>query len=90
MCVTVNLILKKNSSSNIRLNHMIENGINNALKSALLIIRTKFCNQFSTTHYMVTYKTIHMYFSHMTYLMSHVTSLNNACGWSSKLSRNKL
>jgi hypothetical protein len=34
-------------------------------------------NRFITTHYVVVYKTIHMYFSHMIYLMSHVTSLNN-------------
>ena len=31
-----------------------------------------------------------MYFSHMTYLMSYVTSLNNTCGWSYKLSHREL
>ena len=36
---------------------------------------------------MVTNKIINLYFSHMTYLMSHVTSLNNTCGWFYKLSR---
>ena len=40
-------------------------------------IRTEFgykliCSQFN--------KIIHVYFSHMTYLMSHVTFLNNICG----------
>jgi hypothetical protein len=44
-------------------------------------------NQFATTRYMATNKIMHVYFSHMTYLMSHVTSLNNTCGWSCKLSR---
>ncbi len=34
-------------------------------------------NRFITTYYVVVYKTIHMHFSHMTYLMSHVISLNN-------------
>ena len=34
--------------------------------------------------YMATNQIIHMYFSHMTYLMSHVTCLNNTCGWSYK------
>ena len=38
------------------------------------------CTQLTTTHYVATNKIIHMYFSHMTYLMSHVTSLNNTCG----------
>ena len=46
---------------------------------------TEFGNQFTTTHYMSTNKIIHVYFSHMTYLMSHVTSLNNTCEWSYKL-----
>ena len=70
---------------------MIENGINNTLKSALLEFGYKpVCSQFVITHYMATYKTNHMYFSHMTYLMSHVTSLNNTCEWSSKLPRSKL
>ena len=36
---------------------------------------------------MVTNKIINLYFSHMTYLMSHVTSLNNTCEWFYKLSR---
>ena len=31
------------------------------------------------THYMTTYKTIYVYFSYITYLISHVTSLNNIC-----------
>ena len=31
-----------------------------------------------------------MYFSHMTYLISHVTSLNNTCRWSYKLSHSRL
>ena len=35
------------------------------------------CNQFTTTHYMSTNKIIHVCFSHITYLMSYVTSLNN-------------
>ena len=35
------------------------------------------CSQFTTTHYVSTNKIIHVYFSHMTYLMSHVISLNN-------------
>ena len=48
------------------------------------------CSKFATTHYMVVYKTIHMYFNHMTYLMSHVTSLNNTCGWSYKLPHSEL
>ena len=47
-------------------------------------------NQLVITHHMATYKTINMCFSHMTYLMSHVTSLNNTFGWSYKLQRNEL
>ena len=58
------------------------------------IIRIKFgykpvCNQFVTIYYVTTNKIIHMYFSHMTYLMIYVTSLNNICGWSYKLSRSR-
>ena len=58
-------------------------------------LRTEFdhkpvCNQFTTTHYVSTNKIIHVYFSHMTYLMSHVTSLNNTYEWSYKLSYNGL
>ena len=34
-------------------------------------------NQLSTTHYVLNNKIIHVYFSHMTYLMSHIISLNN-------------
>ena len=48
------------------------------------------CSQLATTHYVTTNKIIHVYFSYVTYLMSHVTSLNNTCGWFYKLSRNKL
>ena len=33
--------------------------------------------QLITTYRVTAYNTIHMYFSHMTYLISHVTSLNN-------------
>ena len=44
-------------------------------------------NQLITTHYVTINKIIHVYFIHMTYLMSHVTSLNNTCGWSYKLPR---
>jgi hypothetical protein len=36
-------------------------------------------NQLSTTHYVLNNKIIHVYFSHMTYLMSHMISLNNTC-----------
>ena len=43
-------------------------------------------NQLVTTHYMTTNKIIHVYFNHMTYFMNHVTSLNNTCRWSYKLS----
>ena len=32
----------------------------------------------------------HVYFNHMTYLISHMTSLNKTCRWSYKLSRNDL
>ena len=54
------------------------------------IIRIKFgykpvCSQLTTTHYVSINKIIHMYFSHMTYLISHVTFLNNTYGWSYKL-----
>ena len=53
--------------------------------------RTKFVyGQLTTTHYVTVYKTIHIYFSHMTYLMSHVTSLNNTYRWSYKLPHNGL
>jgi hypothetical protein len=38
------------------------------------------CCSFITTHYVVINKIIHVYFNHMTYLMSHVTSLNNTYG----------
>ena len=48
------------------------------------------CNQFATTHYVATNQIIHVYFSHMTYLMSHLISLNNICGLSYKLSHNEL
>ena len=47
-------------------------------------------NVASLTHYMLINKIIYEYFSHMTYLMSHVTSLNNTCGWSYKLSHSGL
>ena len=58
-------------------------------------LRTEFdykpiCNRFTTTHYVSTNKIIHVYFSHMTYLMSYVTSLNNTYEWSYKLSYNGL
>jgi hypothetical protein len=39
--------------------------------------------QFTTTHYVSTNKLIHVYFSHMTYLISYVTSLNNT--WHKKV-----
>ena len=42
-------------------------------------------SQLTTTHYVSINKIIHVYFSHMAYLMSHVTFLNNICGWSYKL-----
>ena len=48
------------------------------------------CNQLTTTYYVSTNKIIHMYFSHMTYLMSYMTSLNNTCKWFYKLSRSEL
>jgi hypothetical protein len=59
------------------------------------IIRIEFgykpvCSQLTTTHYVSINKIIHMYFSHMTYLISHVTSLNNTYGWSYKLPRSGL
>ena len=38
------------------------------------------CTQFAITHYVTACKIIHVYFSHITYLMSHVTSLNNTRG----------
>ena len=44
------------------------------------------CSQLVSAHYVTTNKIIYVYFSHMTYLMSHVISLNNTCGWSYKLS----
>ena len=47
-------------------------------------------SQLATTHYMTTNKIIYVYFSHICYLMSHVTSLNNTCRWSYKLSRSGL
>ena len=43
------------------------------------------CSQLTITHYVSTTKIIHVYFSHMTYLMSHVTSLNNTHRWFYKL-----
>ena len=57
--------------------------------------RTKFgyklvCSQLNTTHYVTTNKIIHVDFSHMTYLMSYVTTLNNTCEWFYKLPRNGL
>ena len=57
--------------------------------------RTKFgyklvCTRLTTTHYVATNKIIHVYSSHMTYLMSHVTFLNNICGWFYKLSCSRL
>ena len=67
-----------------------------SLKSkSLNIIWTEFgykpiYSQLGTTHYVATNKIIHVYFSHMIYLMSHVTSFNNTCKWSYKLSRSKL
>ena len=42
------------------------------------------------SHYVSTNKIIHVCFSHMIYLISHVTSLNNTCGWSYKLPQSKL
>jgi hypothetical protein len=51
------------------------------------MILDKVCSRLSTTQYVAINKIIHVYFSHMTYLMSHVTSLNNTCGWSYKLPR---
>ena len=48
------------------------------------------CSQLITTHYVSTDKIIHVYFNHMTYLISHVTFLNNICGWSYKLPHNGL
>ena len=58
---------------------------------SMLVWRTVFvCSQLATTHYLLTNKIIHVYSSHMTYLMSHVTSLNNTCGWSYKLTHSGL
>ena len=37
------------------------------------------CCQLATTYYVVINKIIHVYFSHMIYLMSDVISLNNTC-----------
>ena len=48
------------------------------------------CSQLVTTHYMATNKIIYVYLSYMTYLMSHVTFLNNTYGWFYKLSHNEL
>ena len=53
--------------------------------SRYIVGRTEFgyklvCCQLVTTHYVTINKIVHVYFSHMTYLMSHVTSLNNTCG----------
>jgi hypothetical protein len=48
------------------------------------------CSQFTTTHYVSTNKIIYVYFSHMTYLMSHTIFLNNICEWSYKLSHSGL
>ena len=48
------------------------------------------CSQLTTTHYVTTNKIIYVYFSHMVYLMNHVTSLNNTCGWSYNLSYSEL
>ena len=63
--------------------------------SLLFNFRTEFgykliCNQLITIYYMATNKIIHVYFSHMTYLMSHVISLNETCEWFYKLPRNGL
>ena len=44
----------------------------------------------ATIHYVTTNKIIHVYFSHITYLMGHVTSLNNTYKWSYKLLRSGL
>ena len=48
------------------------------------------CRQLATAHYVAINKIIHVYFSHMIYLMSHVTSLNNICEWFYKLSHSGL
>jgi hypothetical protein len=50
-----------------------------SLFSSLIILIGQ-SNQLTTTHYVSINEIIHVYFSHMTYLMSHVTSLNNTCG----------
>ena len=47
-------------------------------------------SQLTTSHYVSINKIIYVYFSHMTYLMSHVYSLNNIRGWSYKLSHSGL
>jgi hypothetical protein len=47
-------------------------------------------SQLTITHYLSTNKIMYVYFNHMTYLMSYVTSLNNTCGWFYKLSHNVL
>ena len=44
-----------------------------------LIICVYFINQLTTTYYVVANKIIHVYFSHMTYLINYVTSLYNTC-----------
>jgi hypothetical protein len=61
------------------------NGLDHVIK-----IRTEFgykliYSQLTTNHYLSTNKIIHVYFNHMTYLMSHVTSLNNTYERSYKL-----
>ena len=48
------------------------------------------CNQFIITHYVSINKIIHMYFSHVTYLMSHMISLNNICEWFYKMLLSRL
>ena len=53
------------------------------IKCDILLIRGTIsdrCSQLVTTHYVAAYKIIHVYFSYMTYRMSHLTSLNNTCG----------
>ena len=47
-------------------------------------------NQRITIDCVLINKIIYVYFSQMTYLMNHITSLNNIYGWSYKLSYNKL
>ena len=48
------------------------------------------CSKYTTTHYVSTNKIIHVYFSHLIYLLNYVTSLNNIYEWSYKLSRGEL